>query len=137
MTEFLRQVLEAVTPGSIAASALLGILIGAFYGYYLSPNGPPLYPWPLLLIGISFVFVFGLWSYLSGAPFQAPYQLGRAVLWTVTVSALPIGRYGRHLVTEMTQRQRRPGVPETQEQREDRQFGEERRNLEQKHLDEG
>lgn len=98
MTEFVSQVLEAVTLGSVFASALLGVLIGAFYGYYLSPSGPPLYPWPLLVIGCSFVLVFGLWSYFSGAPFQPAYQLGRAILWTVTVSALPIGRYGRYLL---------------------------------------
>ena len=137
MTEFAAQVFEAVTLGSVLSSALLGILIGGFYGYYLSPSGPPLYPWPLLIIGISFLFVFGLWAYVDGAPFQPAYQFGRGILWTVTVSALPIGRYGRYLFATMIERQRRPGVPETQEQREDRQFGEERRHLEQKHLDEG
>jgi hypothetical protein len=133
MTEFVSQVFEAVTLGSVLTSALLGILMGAFYGYYLSPNGPPLYPWPLLFIGISFVLAFGAWAYFSGAPFQPAYQLGRAILWTVTVSALPIGRLGRAMIADRFPTLRRVGIPETRDQREDRQFGDERRTLERQH----
>jgi hypothetical protein len=94
----LDQLAEVVVPSSIAASALLGLLIGAFYGYYLRPSGPPIYPFALLFIGWAFIATFTAWSVATGAVFEPVYQLGRAILWAVTCSSIPIGRYGRHLI---------------------------------------
>ena len=138
MTEFVAAVFEAVTVGSVFTSALLGVLIGAFYGYYLDPDRIPRFPFPLLFVGWAFVVAFAVFGLLNQekAPFQPAYQVARAVLWTITCSAIPIGRYSRHLLAEHNIIRFRDGsIPETQDQREDRQFGTERRALEQKHLD--
>ena len=98
MDDFLTQVLEVVTIGSMFGSVLLGLLFGAFYGYYLDPTKPPIYPRVLWLVGIGFIAMFTVWSMLSHAPFQPAYQLGRAILWTLTCAALPIGRFGRYWI---------------------------------------
>lgn len=110
MSEFIDQVAQVVTVGSVLSSALLGILIGAFYGYYLAPERPPMFPVALLLVGVAFIAVFQLWSSLANAPFQPPFSLGRAILWVVTVSAIPIGRYGRHLIDIRRHRRSRQRV---------------------------
>jgi hypothetical protein len=94
----LDQLAEIVTPTSILASALLGLLIGAFYGFILAPEKPPLYPWGLLIVGWAFISTFAVWALLFETEFQPVYHFGRAILWTVTVSCIPIGRYGRHLI---------------------------------------
>ena len=133
----LEQLAEVITPGSLFVNILLGFLIGAFYGYTLNPEGPPVYPKSLLLVGYAFIVTFAAWAVLTNSPtFDAIQQIGRSVLWTVMVSSIPIGRYTRHLLAEHSViRWRDSSRPETQDQREDRQFGEVRRDLEQKHRD--
>ena len=133
----LEQLAEIITPGSLFVNLLLGFLIGAFYGYPLNPEGPPVYPKALLIVGYAFIVTFTAWAFITASPtFDGIQQIGRSVLWTVMVSSIPIGRYTRHLLADRSIIRWRDGTPETRDQREDRQFGEERRALEQKHLDE-
>lgn len=59
-------------------------------------------------------------------------------IWYLLLTGLPpIYAMARYCYFELfvIERTRNPNVPETQDQREDRQFGEERRSLEQEHLD--
>lgn len=94
----LDQLSEIVTPTSLMANVLLGLIIGAFYGYTLKPEGPPMYPVALVLVGWAFLATFTAWAYFTGADFQPIYQFGRGILWTVTCSCIPIGRYARHRI---------------------------------------
>jgi hypothetical protein len=126
VSEFVQHVFEAVTIGSVLVAALLGMMIGAFYGYTLAPDAPPRYPFALWVVGLAFIAAFGVWAVLSAAPFQPPYQVGRGILWTVTCAAIPIGRFTRHRLQPHHREQ--PNYLETDIQREDRVVGDTRRS---------
>lgn len=94
----LDQLAELVTISSLFGSFLLGVVIGAFYGYELEPFRPPHYPIRMWAVGVAFIVFFTVWSVASQAPFQPIYQVGRGILWTVVCAAIPIGRFTRQLV---------------------------------------
>lgn len=64
---------------------------------------------------------------------------GVPYIWYLLLTGLPpiyaMARYCYFELFVIEKTVRNPNVPETQDQREDRQFGEERRNLEQQHLE--
>lgn len=99
----LDQLAEVVSLSAIASFALLGLLIGAFYGFELNRDLPPIFPRTLLIVGWLFIGTFIVWSLFgTDVAFQVVYQVGRGILWTITCAAIPIGRYGRHLLDRRT-----------------------------------
>lgn len=91
--------LEIANPAAFLSSALLGLMLGAFYGYYVIPEHvPQRYPVALWVVGVLFVFVLAIVSAMGTDPFVFPLEFGaaRALLWTVCCASIPIGRAGRH-----------------------------------------
>lgn len=92
--------LAAASPTAFFTSALLGLLIGAFYGYQLVHYDVPLkYPVALWAVGVMFVGVMAVLAVLGPEPPPHPVEFGmaRSLLWTVTCGSIPIGRFLRHL----------------------------------------
>lgn len=103
--------LEVTTPLAFGSSILLGLLIGAFYGYMLSHDSPPQWPSALWLVGIAFITVLASVSAFQRAfPFPVELGVGRAILWTVTCASVPTGRYGRHLWDVFWMRRKRQKI---------------------------
>ena len=106
--------LAVATPAAFGGSALLGLLIGAFYGWYaLGPQHPPVYPWALWAVGIAFIVMMvalgagGETEPGTRVRYALEFGLARGVLWTTTCACLPIGRYVRYLVQlKLLQRKR-------------------------------
>lgn len=87
---------EIVTLTGVAASVLLGAMIGALYGYALDPHHRPIYPVQLWIVGIAFIVTIALVTGLSDDPIApVAFSIGRGILWTVTCLAIPAGRWGR------------------------------------------
>lgn len=89
---------QIITPVSVATSALLGLMIGALYGYDIAPMAPLRFPWTLWSIGIAFIVMIAIFTQLSvpdtGTRLLA-FAVGRGVLWTVTCLSIPLGRFIR------------------------------------------
>lgn len=95
MTEFLTNVLIVANPAAIASSILLGLLIGAFYGYMLSPGGPIHYPMALWAVGFMFIVMLALVGWLGDGIPPFDFSVGRGLLWTFTCGSIPLGRGAR------------------------------------------
>lgn len=110
MTFDVHRLLEVVTPVALASSAIFGFMIGSTYGYMLAHGDVPA-RWPLLLwvTGLLFILTLSLLNSLgatsTGGIFES--QLGRAILWTVLVSAIPIGRLARAYLSLWLARRKR------------------------------
>lgn len=94
--------LAVVTPLALVTSAIFGFIIGATYGYMLAHGDMPArYPMALWVTGLLFILTLSLLNRIgatsTGGLFES--QLGRAILWTIVVSAIPIGRLSRAYVT--------------------------------------
>lgn len=98
MSTLLPDLVTVAHAGAIATSVLLGLLIGAFYGYELvHTDVPPRYPFHLWAVGIAFVAVLAIVSVLSGKPPTLGASIGRGLLWTFTCGSIPVGRLSRGL----------------------------------------
>lgn len=98
MIQVLTDALAVATPVAIGSSVLLGLLIGAFYGWYaLGPEHPPVWPFALWTVGIAFVVVLGVLATMERTTGSPGASFGRAVLWTFTCGAIPLGRLLRGL----------------------------------------
>ena len=95
MTDFALQFLSVATPPAIIVSALLGAMIGAFYGYELEATIPPRWPLRFWLAGLAFIVGLAVLGMLGEANARLPQQAARAVLWTFLCGAIPLGRWLR------------------------------------------
>lgn len=91
MSEFF----ELVTVASVASSVLFGMMIGAFYGYTLSPSGRLIYPFSLWAVGLGFIVTLAIFTVSTQLATSPGFSVGRAVLWTVTCVSIPVGRWLR------------------------------------------
>lgn len=82
---------------------------------------------------ITLLCVAALMNIVQGEAVEADFG---AVTFAAALIALEIQPYLKWITLSKLSIMVDPGVPETQSQREDRQFGEQRRQLEQEHLDE-
>ena len=107
--------LSAASPAAFLSSTLLGLLIGAFYGWYvIGPDHPPVYPVALWLIGVAFIALLVVLALFDRSEPRYPIEFGsaRAVLWTATCGAIPMGRLGRHLIEVRILRRKRKALEE-------------------------
>ena len=91
-----------------------------------------------LLIGLALPFVIIATVRAFGLQDRVLNSNGVPFIWYLILTGLPpIYAVARYCYYELAviEKTRNPNLPETQDQREDRQFGEERRTLEQQHLD--
>jgi hypothetical protein len=95
VNEFLAGVLAVTTLASVLSSALLGLLVGAFYGWELSNVAPPVFPRQLFVVGLLSVAVLAVLSYFEATELALDHSVGRALLWAFTCGSIPIGRYAR------------------------------------------
>lgn len=107
MTEIVANTLTYFTFPAVLGSALLGFLVGAFYGFQMIGPRPPTYPYSLWLVGIAFVVFIGIYNLLEQQA-GVGFALGRGILWTVTCICIPVGRWGRlHLEAWRVERRTR------------------------------
>lgn len=94
-TTFFENILTVASPVTIFSSISLGLFIGAFYGYMLSPGGPIRYPLALWAVGIMFISTLAFTGLLATGIPPVDFSIGRALLWTFTCGSIPIGRGAR------------------------------------------
>ena len=85
---------ELVHPGSIISSVLLGLMIGAAYGYELAPTLRPRYPVTLWSIGLAFIVLITMFTAFDVGAGQMAIAFGiaRGLLWTLLCACIPLGR---------------------------------------------
>lgn len=94
MSTVIANTLYYFTWAAVLGSMLLGLLIGAFYGFQMIGPRPPAYPFSLWLVGIAFVIFLGIFNTLQDQA-GVGFALGRGLLWTVTCLSIPVGRWAR------------------------------------------
>jgi len=92
------------TPAVFSVS-LLGLMVGAFYGYPLDPLRRPRFPWTLYVIGMASVVAIAI-AALFDTTWRIEAQYVRAILWTLLCVCIPVGRFLRQRV-EMWRMDRR------------------------------
>lgn len=87
---------QVVSVGPIIGSSILGLFVGAFYGYELNSEAPTRFPLQLFTVGLASIVFVAVWAALDQSdPFTPEFQYARATLWAITCLTIPLGRWAR------------------------------------------
>ena len=109
----LRLFIETVLSPSIATSIILGLLVGAFYGYSIAGSAlRPHFPMALWTVGLAWLVSTAILGAFGEAPFRFEVAIGRMILWTILCLAIPAGRWMRTSIDLRALRRRREKLEE-------------------------
>lgn len=80
-----------ISPG-LFTSALLGILVGALYGFQTIGEAKLSFPIALWTVGLAFVVSLGILAATEETPITLEASVARGLLWTILCLAIPVGR---------------------------------------------
>lgn len=108
-----QEITEIVLGPALFTSAILGLIIGAFYGYEISgAERRASFPTMLWTIGQAWLVSTAILGALREAPFDLEPAIGRGILWTFLCLAIPSGLQARASLARWRIRRRRRAIEE-------------------------